>query len=131
MSKEYYTGKVTCHICRLPIPQGIVSNVHPLFGTVDHIRPMALGGLDVPGNRAPAHRLCNLNKSSRSSLPDDLRNECRSKVYEEFARLKNAQPLRRRAKGIKKLKDVKKPPTIRGVQWTMTFSDSIDLKDNL
>ncbi len=51
-----------CSICGLPIPF-CVDPKYPLFGTVDHVVPLSLGGKNVTANRAPAHRLCNQIKA--------------------------------------------------------------------
>lgn len=54
-----------CHICGFPIPNNIVSSQHPLFGTIDHVIPLAAGGRDVLTNRKPAHNWCNGRKGSQ------------------------------------------------------------------
>jgi HNH endonuclease len=36
---------------------------HPLFGTVDHVVPLSLGGTNELDNRRAAHRICNRKKA--------------------------------------------------------------------
>ena len=64
-----------CHICRLPIPEArshrndIQGNMRDKLAlTRDHVIPRSKGGVKIPGNRKPAHRLCNERKGSRLSL---------------------------------------------------------------
>lgn len=47
----------TCHICGNPIGQG-----EPWH--MDHIVSLSQGGTDRPGNLAPAHTRCNLQKGA-------------------------------------------------------------------
>lgn len=54
-----------CSICGLLIPDCIVSATHPLYGTIDHVIPLAAGGNNVLSNRRPAHRWCNERKADR------------------------------------------------------------------
>lgn len=46
----------TCHLCRLPIPEGDLE--------WDHIVPLARGGSHTDDNLAPAHMRCNRAKST-------------------------------------------------------------------
>ena len=64
-SKRMCQAADRCHICLLPIDANIVSSRHPLFGTIDHVIPLARGGQDAKCNRAPAHLMCNAAKGSR------------------------------------------------------------------
>jgi HNH endonuclease len=52
-----------CHICGLMIPDSIVSPGHSLYGTVDHVVPLSLGGQNKIENRRAAHRMCNSRKA--------------------------------------------------------------------
>lgn len=61
-----------CHLCGLAIPDFIVHPEHPLFGTIDHVVPLSIGGANIASNRAPAHRICNQRKGSAISLPDEV-----------------------------------------------------------
>lgn len=57
--------KPECHICKGehgPIDYS-AGHLHPLSFTIDHIRPLNKGGLDVIENLAAAHRMCNRTKS--------------------------------------------------------------------
>ena len=69
-----------CYLCGLPIPDDIVSNSHPLFGTVDHIIPRSRNGRDSAANRAPAHRLCNEAKGDRTINPEEFSAEVRPRI---------------------------------------------------
>lgn len=59
----------TCYLCTQPIFAHFKSP-HPYSYSVDHIWPLAKNGPDVPANRAPAHRICNLRKGD--TLPPPL-----------------------------------------------------------
>lgn len=64
--RRYVSGTIGwCHICGLPIPNDIASRYHPLYGTVDHVIPKALGGQNILENRRAAHYLCNRLKADR------------------------------------------------------------------
>ena len=75
MGKEYYRGKIRCHICGLLIPFEFIDHKHPLFGTIDHIVPRSAGGGNEASNRAPAHRVCNAIKGSKV-LTAEVRRQC-------------------------------------------------------
>lgn len=73
LSKPICLPPTHCHLCTLPIPEEIVSHLHPLFGTIDHIIPLSRGGPDITENRAPAHRVCNQIKGSTIGVGVQLR----------------------------------------------------------
>ncbi|RLU79308.1 hypothetical protein CTZ27_37345 [Streptomyces griseocarneus] len=53
-----------CHLCARPIPR----DVHfrdPEAATVDHVVPLARGGMHTYANMRPAHRRCNISKNDR------------------------------------------------------------------
>lgn len=54
----------TCHLCGDDIPRG-VAVPDPLAATLDHIVPLARGGLHDPSNLAAAHFVCNSRKRDR------------------------------------------------------------------
>lgn len=80
-AKSFFKQNTHCHICKGIIPHWIVSPVHPLFGTIDHIIPLANGGTNTADNRAPAHRMCNMHKSNRE-LTEEMRVKLRRVVCE-------------------------------------------------
>lgn len=53
----------TCRLCGKPVDREAVSP-DPLSPTVDHILPVALGGLDVYTNVQCAHFSCNVRKGA-------------------------------------------------------------------
>ena len=57
-----------CVLCGLQIPDCIVWQGHPLAGSIEHLRPISLGGQNVASNRFPAHRLCNNRKGNREKF---------------------------------------------------------------
>ena len=60
--------RFTCWICEGPIIPG-----HPRWGaSVDHVVPLALGGLHCYSNVLTAHMVCNHIKGSRYWPPDPL-----------------------------------------------------------
>lgn len=85
---------VWCHICGLQIPNDVVSRTHPLFGTVDHIVPLACGGENVNANRAPAHRLCN-NRKGNGKVDNPLRVRLQADIQKELEKLQG-KPLTKR-----------------------------------
>lgn len=54
-------GRPPCHLCGQDIDYA-ASHLEPLAFTIDHIIPLAKGGLDILENLAAAHRRCNLRK---------------------------------------------------------------------
>jgi hypothetical protein len=67
-SKTISTSPRWCALCGLPIPAEVVSPNHPLYGTVDHLRPLAEGGKDSHTNRVAAHNWCNTKKSRKLKI---------------------------------------------------------------
>lgn len=57
-------GKWKCHLCGEKIPPA-ARWPDPLFGTVDHVLPLAHGGLHSYANCKPAHLSCNCKKGHR------------------------------------------------------------------
>lgn len=53
-----------CHICEQPIDYTL-PHLDPMAYVVDHIIPLARGGLDALENKAAAHRSCNRTKSDK------------------------------------------------------------------
>lgn len=60
-------GKPGCGICGEPIDYDL-PHLDPGEFTVDHIVPLAKGGLDVIENKQAAHRLCNRLKSDKTEV---------------------------------------------------------------
>lgn len=56
--------KWTCHLCRLKIPKKAVWP-NGLFGTLDHVMPLARGGLHSYANVKAAHLSCNCSKNDK------------------------------------------------------------------
>jgi len=57
---------LTCGICLMPIPPGIVNHEHPLAPTIDHIIPISRGGRKMAkSNHQIAHHMCNRQKGNR------------------------------------------------------------------
>lgn len=54
-------GRPPCHLCGNEIDYE-ASHLEPLAFTIDHIIPLAKGGLDEIDNIAAAHRQCNRAK---------------------------------------------------------------------
>lgn len=53
----------TCHICNEPIePHRRCPD--KLAATIDHVKPLSLGGLHVWENVKAAHAICNFNKGA-------------------------------------------------------------------
>ena len=69
-----------CHLCGLPIPDNIVSQAHPLFGTIDHIVPLSRNGTNSASNLGPAHRLCNGRKGNVIVDPEGFGAELRPQI---------------------------------------------------
>lgn len=63
-------GKPPCGICLEPIDYAL-PYTDPLSFVVDHVIPVAKGGLDELDNKQAAHRICNRLKSDKSET--DLR----------------------------------------------------------
>lgn len=53
-----------CHLCGERIPQGL-TYPHPLYPTIDHLVPLAIGGEHSYANVAAAHNRCNAVKAHR------------------------------------------------------------------
>jgi 5-methylcytosine-specific restriction endonuclease McrA len=53
-----------CQLCGNPIDRSI-QWPHPLSMTIDHIRPLILGGTHEPSNVQLAHAVCNSRKGDR------------------------------------------------------------------
>lgn len=53
-----------CHLCGLLIDPS-VSRMDPAGATIDHVLPIARGGVDSPENVKAAHRSCNLKKGAK------------------------------------------------------------------
>jgi hypothetical protein len=53
-----------CHICGLGI-DGSLNRMSPMGATIDHVFPIAKGGLDSVDNVKAAHRSCNLAKGAK------------------------------------------------------------------
>ncbi|MEU2106484.1 HNH endonuclease signature motif containing protein [Nocardia sp. NPDC019255] len=58
-------GKPACGICHQPIDYTL-PHMDPGEFVVDHIIPLAKGGLDELDNKQPAHRHCNRVKSDKT-----------------------------------------------------------------
>ena len=56
--------KWICHLCRLKIPKKAVWP-NGLFGTLDHVMPLARGGLHSYANVKAAHLRCNCSKNDK------------------------------------------------------------------
>jgi 5-methylcytosine-specific restriction endonuclease McrA len=55
----------TCHLCGERIPKGAIWP-EPLFGTVDHVVPLAKGGAHAYFNCKAAHLVCNCRKGAKT-----------------------------------------------------------------
>ena len=53
-----------CHICGLGI-DGSLNRMSPMGATIDHVFPIAKGGMDSVDNVKAAHRSCNLGKGTK------------------------------------------------------------------
>jgi len=60
--------KPACHICGRPIDYAL-PHLDPMSFVVDHVVPLAKGGLDVMENKKAAHRGCNSTKRARLVAP--------------------------------------------------------------
>jgi 5-methylcytosine-specific restriction endonuclease McrA len=60
--------KPPCWICGQPIDYAL-KHPDPKSFVVDHVVPLAKGGLDVIENKRAAHRDCNRAKSDRECAP--------------------------------------------------------------
>jgi 5-methylcytosine-specific restriction endonuclease McrA len=56
--------KPPCGICEVDIDYTL-PHTDPMSFVVDHIKPLAKGGLDVIENKQAAHRVCNRLKSDK------------------------------------------------------------------
>lgn len=54
----------TCHICSQPVDMGLLGD-QPAGPTIDHLTPLALGGIHDPANVALAHRICNVRRGTK------------------------------------------------------------------
>lgn len=63
-------GEPPCHICGLPIDYTLPAS-DPMAYVVDHVIPLARGGLDALQNMNAAHRrrLCNARKGRKEYAP--------------------------------------------------------------
>lgn len=57
-----------CHICGKAIDYSIPCP-DPMSFVVDHEKPLAKGGLDIPSNTKAAHWECNSKKRARAYAP--------------------------------------------------------------
>lgn len=89
----YKANRTCCHICGLFIPPNIVDRKDPLFGTIDHVIPKSLGGLDIAENREPSHKHCNWEKG-QGEVTDELRSECRTVIGQQFLYRQHLMPRR-------------------------------------
>ena len=60
--------KAACHICGKPIDYTL-PYLDPMEFVVDHVKPLAKGGLDHMSNKKAAHRTCNSKKRARDYAP--------------------------------------------------------------
>jgi len=70
---------MTCYLCGMRIDTNMVDHRHPLFGTIDHIVPKAMGGRTEKANLLPAHRVCNQIKADRL-ITRSMYSECRKAI---------------------------------------------------
>lgn len=63
-NRQILAASPACHICGGPIDLAL-KNPDPMAGVVDHVVPIARGGLDIPSNKKSAHRSCNRDKSDK------------------------------------------------------------------
>ena len=61
-------GKPNCYLCGLPIDYTL-RTPHPMSYELDHIEPIARGGIDHISNKAASHRACNSKKRAREYAP--------------------------------------------------------------
>jgi len=92
----------TCYLCTQPIFARFKSP-DPYSYSVDHIWPLAKNGPDVPANRAPAHRICNLRKGDTLPPPLVMR-AVRDRIADE------ARAVRRVAAAARAIQRVAPPP---------------------
>ncbi|MEP7194444.1 MAG: HNH endonuclease signature motif containing protein [Actinomycetota bacterium] len=62
--RQIRQSKPPCSICGQPIDYTLPF-LHPGEYVVDHVIPIARGGLDTLENKAAAHRACNSRKSDK------------------------------------------------------------------
>jgi len=60
--------KPACHICGAAIDYTL-HYLEPMAFVVDHVKPLAKGGLDIMENKKAAHRECNSKKRARLVAP--------------------------------------------------------------
>ena len=60
--------KPDCHICGQAINYTL-PHLDPMSFVVDHVIPLAKGGLDIMENKKAAHRACNSTKRARLVAP--------------------------------------------------------------
>jgi hypothetical protein len=89
-----------CYLCGFPIPGEVVSPLHPLFGTVDHVIATSRNGRDNLRNRAPAHRVCNMIKGDRLVNPATFAAQCHEHVIPMLIRLGRAVSSRARKRAL-------------------------------
>jgi len=92
-----------CYLCGLPIPPEVVSSLHPLFGTVDHIIARKRRGSDAIYNRAPAHRICNIRKGHVIVHPEEFATELQAIVVPLLERLGHKISSKARKRGIRRV----------------------------
>ena len=75
-----------CHICGLEVPED--SSDHHLRGTLDHVAPLAEGGLHEHANIKLAHSLCNSVKHAKSSVTQEKRRSLIRRIGSALSRAK-------------------------------------------
>lgn len=83
-SRSFIGNPGQCHLCLLPIPNWIVSYQHHLFGTIDHVVPVSVGGRNILANRAPAHAICNRMKGNANPPTSERRMKMIAAVAEAY-----------------------------------------------
>ena len=68
LRKQVAVGKPPCHICGRPIDYSLVYPDKLAF-VIDHVVPLAAGGLNSIANVRAAHASCNRRKSDRPYAP--------------------------------------------------------------
>lgn len=69
-------GYINCSICGLPINLSL-QYPHPWSLTIDHVIPIAKGGITNDGNLQPAHFRCNRSKGEKLGITLDQINALR------------------------------------------------------
>lgn len=67
-----------CGRCLAPIDVRL-SGMHPLGGTIGHVRPLSEGGTDHLENLRPEHRACNL-RAGRRDVPVSTEREPSARI---------------------------------------------------